>query len=72
MSDNRDRERGDNSRRVDGIRHCQKTDDIFALECKVGGDDADGNDEQTHHGNAACVQNVATENGGGIDKACIC
>ena len=72
MRDDGDCERGDDARRVNGIGHCQKPDDIFTLERKVSGDNADDNDGNTHDRNAARVQNVAPENGGGIDKACIC
>ena len=45
---------------------------VFALEREECSDDADSDDEQAHHGNAARVQNVAPENGGGIDEACVC
>ena len=72
VRDDGDCERGDDARRVNGIGHCQKPDDIFTLERKVGGDNADDNDGNAHDGNAARVQNVAPENGGGIDEACVC
>ena len=41
VGDNRNGERGDDSRRIDGIGHRQKPNDIFALECKVCRDNAD-------------------------------
>ena len=64
-------ERCDDSRRIDGIGHRQKSDDVFALERKVSGDDADGDNKQADNGNSARVQNVASENGSGVDEASV-